>query len=159
MLKALAAWMIAAALVYAPAARADAVEGTAVMVSVVTIGTVGGLATSISTLVHALDRRTFEGPWVVASMFTSAVCGTVAISFIASGDAGSGGWGVVGTMFYLGLTAVPTYWVIKSALADVDPGERFDADIMPAPEDDPEAALNRRPLPSSSSAYTFTWSF
>lgn len=158
MKKALAGSMLALALFSAQPAHADSIEGSAVIISVVTLGTIGGLTTTISALVHSLDDRTFESPWVVASLFSAAICGSVTVSLLATGDTGSGFWGVVGTFFYAGLTGVPTYWVLRTALADVDPGERFDADVVPAPESDPEAALERRTV-HTASTYSLSWSF
>lgn len=119
------------------------VDDNAVIVTTVTLGTLGGLATSISALVYALDGRTFDGGWIVGSLFSSAVCGAMTGAIIAGGIDGRGTSGsltIIGTLFFGTLTAWPAYWTVRTAVADVEPGERLE--VREVPRRDLESAAN-----------------
>ncbi len=117
-------------------ARALSEEQQAVGISVASVGAVGGLVTSIAAIVYATRGRAFDTPWVVASLFSAALCVANAITAGTSDIDGAVpiaiGVGAVG--------AWPLAYTIRSALSEAAPGELFD----PPPS---EAA----PLPRRSS--------
>jgi hypothetical protein len=114
---------------------AEAEAGVAddgVIVSVVTLGTLAGVANTISALVYSLDERSFDVPWIASSLFSSAVCGSMMVSFVVeAAGSGEAGWLILSLITGV-LTGVPAYWTIKSAISEADPGERFDAPALEA---------------------------
>jgi hypothetical protein len=132
-------------------ARAAVIEGP-VAGTAVALGTIGGMATSVAAIVYAFDNRAFDTSWVITSLITSAICGSTSVALMVSGDVDSF-WGVTGVMFYAALTIWPGYYVVRTSLSSVDPGDRFDAydtEVAPAPTEDLEEEIEEEPAASLS---------
>jgi hypothetical protein len=142
-------------------ARAQVRENPAI-ITVTVLGTLGGVATSVGAIVYAVEQRAFEGPWVVASLFSSAICGAMTVSFAVSGfsESSVGLDTGLGMLFYAAMTIWPTYWTVRGALSDVDPGEKFEGDVVPEETEDPAESLELRSsqLPGAK-LFTFGGSF
>lgn len=151
------ALLLVALLMLRPApARAEVIDGPVIAV-VVGLGNVAALSTSVAAIVYAVDGRAFDDPWVVAALFSSAICGatTVAIGIDGLSQSDGPGLGIV-LALEAALTIWPAYWTVRSALSEVDPGEKFDAEVAPKETRDPE---NSARLPSVPSHFSFGGSF
>lgn len=123
---------LSALLVLAPAPARAGVEGDGVIVSAVVLGSLAGAANTVAALVYGLDQRAFDVPWVVSSMFSTAICGGLTVSFVVDLAGGADPGLVIGILFFGALAAIPGYWTVRSALAESDPGERFDGPTLEA---------------------------
>lgn len=124
---------LAAVAVLAPTPAEAGVADDGVIISTVIIGALAGTTNTVAALVYGLEERTFDVPWVVSSMFSTGVCGSLAISFVVDAGSSSDVIGpLIGVLFFAALAAIPSYWTIKSALAEADPGEQFDAPLLEA---------------------------
>lgn len=124
----------------------DVVSDDPVITTAAVLGTLGGLTTSIAAIVYAAEDRTFDDAWVVTSLFTTAICGAMSVAMALDAPNTGGALPIIGTMFFGTLAGWPLYWTAKSALADADPGEPFDApfDVEPSvvPDDAPVRTLS-----------------
>ena len=127
--------------------RGPAQEG--VIAAAVVLGTIGAVTTGIGAAVYAVEGRAFTTPWVVGSLFSSAICGGMAIALFSEAD--SGAVAVAFALIYVGLAAWPAAWSIRSALNPAGFGQPLDA---PAPLPRPERAL-ADPLPRPALALSF----
>lgn len=133
-------------LALAAPAEASVVEGDQPELLVpVVAGSLGGIATSIAAIVYALDDRAFDDAWILGSMFSTAVSGAMFAGFLANAPNQPGSETLLGALFFGALTAWPAYWTVKTALAEVEPGERFDS---PLPAGSETPVVDVRPLPS-----------
>ena len=124
---------LAALAVLAPATAHAGVADDGVIISTVIIGALAGTTNTVAALVYGLEGRTFDVPWVVSSMFSTGICGSLAISFVVDAGNSSDLIGpMIGVLFFAALAAIPSYWTIKSALAEAGPGEQFDAPLLEA---------------------------
>jgi hypothetical protein len=127
-MRSLALSICSAAILVGAEARADVVEDNAATMTIVGLGVVGGIATSIAAIVYAVDDRSFDSPWIVASLFSAAVCGAMTVALIADTAGGTGDktTSVLSIFALVPATIWPTFWTVRTAIADVEPGERFD---------------------------------
>lgn len=136
----IAAGVLAATFAATPAEAQ--IGGNAFNVTTAILGTLGGITNSIAVTVYAVDGRALGSGWVVSSLFSTAICGSIATSFVLTGfDGGSSTPALIGTIFYAFLAAWPGYYVVRSALAEAEPGELFDAEVVPDDTEDPIDAL------------------
>lgn len=122
----------------------------------VTFGSLAGLTTSIAATVYAVQGKTFDSGWIVPALFGGAVTTTMSISLIA--DAADRGFSTghgVGILALLALTAWPTYWTIRTAIADVDPGEYLEPELDP----ELEAEVSLHPPPDAVMVPVFAINF
>lgn len=130
------------ALMSAEPAEAAVVDGDQpAIVITLGLGSLGAVTTSIAALVYAVRGRSFHTPWVVVSMFSCAITGAFATTLMV--DTAREGFGTaraIGLLVYLGLTAWPGYFTVRSALSPGPPGSPFDYEVGYE-----EAAAWRRP--------------
>ena len=134
---------LTAAIVLAPGpARAEVINEHPAYWVIVGLGTVGGLANSISAIVYAAQKRSFDTPWIVTTFISTAICAVWTGQLIYdAGDAGATIFNVGGAFIYAGLTVWPATWALVSSLYDAEPGEHLPA---PEPTKDPVEALRPR---------------
>lgn len=144
-----------AVLLASSGAEAAIVRGDAGTMTIAIAGTLGGITTSISAAVYAADGRAFDSGWILASLLSAGVCASIsgAMAKNVASD-GGGAPAVTGFLFFAALAAWPAYWSIKTALADVDPGETFEASVIASRSAiDPFARIDPRPQPSFAIAF------
>ena len=159
-----AAWTLGLGVAIAAVpARADVIDGSnPVIVFAVAAGGVGGLTTSIAATVYALDDRTFDSGWVVTSLLSSAICGAFFVSLAA--DAASNGAELghfTGMLSFGTFTVWPVVWTVRTAMADVEPGEHLhelDTELesrAPIPGATPMRLTDRPYIPIASFGFRF----
>ncbi len=122
----------------------------------VSFGSLAGLTTSIAATVYAVQGKTFDSGWIFPALFGSAVTTTMTISLIA--DAADRGFSTghgVGIAALLLLTTWPTYWTLRTAIADVDPGEYLEPELDP----ELEAEVSLQPPPDAVMVPVFAINF
>lgn len=142
------------------ARRAEAqVSGNPVITTIAVVGTLGGVATSVGAAVYAIEGRAFDDGWVVGALISSGICGAmtgaIAVEGITSSD-GSIAIGI-GMLFYAAITIWPAYWVIRTSLSEVDPGDKLEGEYLPEEPVDPFAASRLPQLPATT--FSFGGSF
>jgi hypothetical protein len=116
-------------------AHAGPVDDHPAIITAVTVGAAGSLATSIGALVYAIQDRSFHSAWIPTTFIAAAI--SVALSGALIYDAAQSNatiFNVGGAVLMIALSAWPTAWVLKSSLSDVEPGARFTAEPDPGPE-------------------------
>lgn len=128
-------------------AEAEVVKDHPVYIAAVAAGFFGGLGNSVAAIVYAAQDRSFHSPWVMSTLFSTAVCATFSGTLIYdSAQSGATPLGIVGTITFLAFAIWPAAWLVRSSLSEVAPGQRFDADVTPEETEDPaEALLPRSP--------------
>ena len=109
---------------FVPAPAEAAVQSDTVLSIAAGAGGVGGLAASIAAVVYAAQERTFDTPWVIVSLISSAICTSTALTLALNTDSGGG---AVGTVVLSGFAIWPAYWTIRGATSGVPPGAPLDA--------------------------------
>lgn len=130
----------------APSSAFAQIEADGAIIGTAVLGTIAGVTNAIAVSVYAVEGRSLGSGWIVSSMFSSAICGAISVSFVVSAANDGANLGKsIGLIFYTFLAAWPGYYVVRSALSDAAPGEYFEADIAPDPTSDPIGALQRSP--------------
>jgi hypothetical protein len=111
---------------------------SALIGTMVGLGTVGALTSGIAAAVYAVEGRAFTTPWVVVSLFSAAMCAGMAIGLAGTDriDAGP-----VLAVLYAGLAAWPAAWSVRSSLNPAGFGAPLDA---PEPAPKRQVALSVR---------------
>lgn len=140
--------------------RAEAqVSGNPAIVTIAVVGTLGGIASSVGAVVYAVEDRAFDDVWIVSSLISSGICGAmtgaIAVEGFSSGDGGV--IGGVGLVFYAALTIWPAYWVVRTSLSEVDPGDKFDGEYLPEEPVDPFASSRLPQLPATTFSFGGTF--
>lgn len=137
-----AAPVIAAAIAtFAPRAEAAITEGQdALIATLIGVGSVGAMVTTVAAIFYMVEGRAFHTPWVVASLFSAATC--VSAAFGIAREAGDAAPLAV-AVFAL-IPAAPLYWSVRSAFNPAGFGELLDA---PPPKPPPPESLTNVVLP------------
>lgn len=156
---AIATLAVACAIASPSEAEAEVVAANPAMLAVVTLGTVGGLTSSVGAIVFSLEHRTFTSGWVVTALFSTAICGAMTTALIVEGARGGNGAGgaLFGAVFYAAITLWPGYWTVRSALAEAPPGESLDG--TPLRKDALDPAREIRPHAAFASVPTLSFPF
>ncbi len=115
---------LCAAVVVAPARPAAADE--AVVGVAVGLGTTLAVVNTVATVVYAVEGRSFDVGWMISSCLSSAVAGGASVLVFSEASSGGGGLAAFGGLVLLALAGVPLGWATRSALSEVDLGERFE---------------------------------
>lgn len=129
----------------APSSASAQVEGDGVIVATAVLGTIAGVTNAIAVTVYAVEGRVLGSGWIVSSLFSTAVCTALTVSFVAASVRNDGVGYSIGTLFYALLAAWPGYYVVKSAWTTVPPGEYFDTEVAPDETTDPVSSLTPAP--------------
>lgn len=115
-------------------------QSDAVLGVVQGLGTIGAVTTSVAAIVYAVQGRAFGSGWVVATLFSSAICAAASIRYAT--EVSNGGGEAVGMAVYALLALWPAGWTVWSALSGAEPGELLPPAGKAVPPDDGM----RRPL-------------
>ena len=96
------------------------------IVTATAIGVAGGLVNTVATVVYMVDGRSFDTGWMVSSLFSTTICGALAVALTPEAQEPGQGLLAVPVVGLALLAGLPGGWAIRSAVHEALPGEPFD---------------------------------